>query len=174
MENTEKKSIVDIFKAAGNGAKAYSLRLGPLTYMGHRGDGDDVSLLFLSGGKTVEFDAIGCRKGSDEPDLFPYEETCGKLTEWVVLANLLAFQDGILSEPVADYPALRRYLSRYAFYVNWARVRSITYPNTLEGRLMGRFIKDFEKRAEELVSSIPAPEKKPKLLRRRQADGENA
>lgn len=174
MEITEKKDIVDIFKAAGNGVKAYSRSLGQVTYMGHRNDGERVTLLFLAGGKTVGFDELLRREGGTDPDLFPYDDQPFRITAWVVLSNMLAFQEGILSEPVADHPALRRYLSRYAFYVNWARIRSATYPDTLEGRLMGRFAKAFEKRAWDLSESIPEPERKPKWVRRRMKREKNA
>ena len=161
MQNTiTERTIAGIFKAAGNGTKAYSLAHGVVTYAGHRPDKDGGTLLFLSPAGLLEYDAAGRLKGhGKDVDIYPSEHLAGSASAWTVLFNMAALHGRILSTEVSDRDSFCLFRSRNASYYAWVLKRSAEKPSSIEGRLMRAFTDSMERKLAEGEAAYPAPER---------------
>ena len=152
--NSEGKTLADVFRFAGNGTKAYSLRHGNVTYAGHKTADGATVLLFMTKAGIVGYTADGAPAGEAAPDLLPYEN--GKFAEWLSFCNLLAFQERILSEEFPDKESFDHFVARNASYMAYARRTAGERPNQLGGRLMKAFSDAMDRKLDDGRKQFPA------------------
>ena len=151
-----KFDIAEIFRAAGTGTRAYSLRNGPVTYAGHRKSLDGTVLLFMpaSGGPMLQYDTKGIPEGEDVPDLVPTEGSAWE-ADWTALYNLLRVQEDILASGIDSYGTLMELKVRNASLVAYGERLYARAPSSVGGRLMKRFADAFGDKTEEAGRLFP-------------------